>query len=122
MNWSRPIQLPLFGQNFLNPLASAAWIDCTECDRLNDGANSTLQSSNKVKAGPLWSKNKDDLSKQLAELKTELSQLRIQKIVSSGTKLNKMYGASPSIFPSKSRKERSERDGREGKWKTRAEH
>jgi large subunit ribosomal protein L35e len=49
------------------------------------------QSSGKVKAGQLWSKNKDELTKQLGELKTELSQLRIQKIVSSGTKLTKMY-------------------------------
>jgi large subunit ribosomal protein L35e len=29
--------------------------------------------------------------KQLGELKTELGQLRIQKITSSGSKLNKMY-------------------------------
>jgi large subunit ribosomal protein L35e len=49
------------------------------------------KSSGKVKAAQLWSKNKEDLTKQLAELKTELSQLRIQKIVSSGTKLTKMY-------------------------------
>jgi ribosomal protein L29 len=49
------------------------------------------KSSGKVKAGQLWSKNKDELTKQLGELKTELSQLRIQKIVSSGTKLTKMY-------------------------------
>jgi len=49
------------------------------------------QSSGKVKAGQLWSKNKEDLTKQLGELKTELGQLRIQKIVSSGTKLTKMY-------------------------------
>lgn len=49
------------------------------------------QSSGKVKAGQLWSKNKDELTKQLGELKTELGQLRIQKIVSSGSKLNKMY-------------------------------
>jgi hypothetical protein len=39
----------------------------------------------------LWSKNKDELTKQLGELKTELGQLRIQKIVSSGSKLTKMY-------------------------------
>lgn len=51
------------------------------------------QSTSKIKAGQLWSKNKEDLLKQLAELKTELGQLRIQKVVSSGTKLNKMYGA-----------------------------
>lgn len=49
------------------------------------------KSSGKVKAGQLWSKNKDELTKQLGELKTELGQLRIQKIVSSGSKLNKMY-------------------------------
>lgn len=29
--------------------------------------------------------------KQLGELKAELGQLRIQKVVSSGSKLNKMY-------------------------------
>jgi len=51
------------------------------------------QSSGKVKAGPLWAKNKEDLMKHLGELKTELGQLRIQKIASSGTKLNKMYVA-----------------------------
>lgn len=50
-----------------------------------------LKSSGKVKAGQLWSKNKEELTKQLGELKTELSQLRIQKIVSSGSKLTKMY-------------------------------
>jgi large subunit ribosomal protein L35e len=49
-----------------------------------------LQSSGKVKAGALWSKNKDDLTKQLAELKTELGQLRIQKVASSGSKSNRM--------------------------------
>ena len=48
--------------------------------------------SSKVKSGQLWSKNKEDLTKQLGELKTELGQLRIQKITSSGSKLNKMYG------------------------------
>ena len=47
--------------------------------------------SSKVKAGTLWSKNKEDLLKQLGELKTELGQLRIQKIASSGSKLNRMY-------------------------------
>jgi len=58
------------------------------------------KSAGKVKAGQLWSKNKDELTKQLGELKTELSQLRIQKIVSSGTKLNKMYvDTIPKRFP-----------------------
>lgn len=58
------------------------------------------KSSGKVKAGQLWSKNKDELTKQLGELKTELSQLRIQKIVSSGTKLTKMY-VEPNPKPSR---------------------
>ncbi|KAK3934779.1 ribosomal L29 protein-domain-containing protein [Diplogelasinospora grovesii] len=55
------------------------------------------QSSGKVKAGQLWSKNKDELTKQLGELKTELGQLRIQKIVSSGTKLTKIHDLRKSI-------------------------
>ncbi|PNH32076.1 hypothetical protein VD0002_g7046 [Verticillium dahliae] len=53
-------------------------------------------STSKVKAAQLWGKNKEDLTKQLGELKTELGQLRIQKITSSGSKLNKMY-APPSF-------------------------
>jgi len=57
------------------------------------------QSSGKVKAGQIWSKNKDELTKQLGELKTELGQLRIQKITSSGAKLNKMYEfSSPDVL------------------------
>ncbi|KAK4449457.1 ribosomal L29 protein-domain-containing protein [Podospora aff. communis PSN243] len=54
-------------------------------------------SSGKVKAGQLWSKNKDELTKQLGELKTELGQLRIQKIVSSGSKLTKIHDIRKSI-------------------------
>ncbi|KAL2017827.1 hypothetical protein VTK56DRAFT_1629 [Thermocarpiscus australiensis] len=54
-------------------------------------------SSGKVKAGQLWPKSKEELTKQLSELKTELSQLRIQKIVSSGTKLNKIHDIRKSI-------------------------
>jgi large subunit ribosomal protein L35e len=49
------------------------------------------QSTSKVKAGALWGKSKEDLLKQLGELKTDLGQLRIQKINSSGAKLNRMY-------------------------------
>ena len=48
------------------------------------------KSTSKVKAGQLWAKSKDDLLKQLGELKTELGAMRIQKIVSSGSKLNRM--------------------------------
>ncbi|KAK7739933.1 60S ribosomal protein L35, L29 [Cytospora paraplurivora] len=55
------------------------------------------QSSSKIKAGQLWSKNKEELTKTLGELKTELGQLRIQKIVSSGTKLNKIHDLRKSI-------------------------
>lgn len=35
--------------------------------------------------------------KQLGELKSELGQLRIQKVVSAGSKLNKMYVFSFSL-------------------------
>jgi large subunit ribosomal protein L35e len=69
------------------------------------------QSSGKVKAGQLWSKNKDELTKQLGELKTELSQLRIQKIVSSGTKLTKMYVDTSPNDPRSSACERREVGG-----------
>ncbi|OLN88709.1 60S ribosomal protein L35 [Colletotrichum chlorophyti] len=55
------------------------------------------QSSGKVKASQLWNKNKDELTKQLGELKTELGQLRIQKIASSGSKLNKIHDIRKSI-------------------------
>lgn len=49
----------------------------------------------KVKAQQLWGKNKDELAKQLEELKAELVQLRTQKISGGAqSKLNKMYGTS----------------------------
>ncbi|KAF4581118.1 60S ribosomal protein L35 [Ophiocordyceps camponoti-floridani] len=54
-------------------------------------------SSGKVKASQLWDKSKDDLNKQLEDLKTELGQLRIQKVASSGTKLNKIHDIRKSI-------------------------
>jgi len=54
-------------------------------------ANTFKMSSGKVKTGALWSKNKTDLAKQLGELKTELGQLRTQKIAGgSASKLTKM--------------------------------
>ncbi|KAJ5152044.1 hypothetical protein N7492_010339 [Penicillium capsulatum] len=47
--------------------------------------------SSKVKAGQLWGKNKEELSTQLEELKTELNQLRVQKIASgASTKTQRM--------------------------------
>ncbi|KAF9879997.1 60s ribosomal protein l35 [Colletotrichum karsti] len=55
------------------------------------------QSSGKVKASQLWNKDKNELTKQLGELKTELGQLRIQKITSSGSKLNKIHDIRKSI-------------------------
>jgi large subunit ribosomal protein L35e len=59
------------------------------------------QSTGKVKTGQLWSKNKDDLSKQLKELKTELGQLRTQKIAGgSASKLTKMCVFSLSLVNS----------------------
>ncbi|KAK8924998.1 60S ribosomal protein L35 [Metarhizium anisopliae] len=54
-------------------------------------------SSGKVKTVQLWDKSKDDLMKQLGELKTELGQLRIQKVASSGSKLNKIHDLRKSI-------------------------
>ncbi|KAI1189381.1 ribosomal L29 protein-domain-containing protein [Nemania serpens] len=65
-------------------------------------ANSTRQtpfkmSTSKVKTSQLWNKSKDDLVKQLGELKAELGQLRIQKITSSGSKLNKIHDLRKSI-------------------------
>ncbi|RYP90539.1 hypothetical protein DL770_003301 [Monosporascus sp. CRB-9-2] len=57
----------------------------------------TSSSSPKVKTGALWSKNKEDLMKTLDELKAELSQLRIQKVTSSGTKLNRIHDLRKSI-------------------------
>ncbi|PHH59882.1 hypothetical protein CDD81_2401 [Ophiocordyceps australis] len=54
-------------------------------------------STSKVKTSQLWDKNKDDLLKQLVELKTELGQLRVQKVASSGTKLNRIHDLRKSI-------------------------
>ncbi|KAL7629349.1 60S ribosomal protein L35, L29 [Parahypoxylon ruwenzoriense] len=54
-------------------------------------------STSKVKTGQLWNKSKEDLLKTLGELKTELGQLRIQKITSSSGKLNKIHDLRKSI-------------------------
>ena len=51
-----------------------------------------LQSTSKVKTAQLWSKGKEDLKKQLIDLKTELGALRTQKIAGgAASKLTKMY-------------------------------
>ncbi|KAK5275041.1 60S ribosomal protein L35, L29 [Exophiala xenobiotica] len=51
-----------------------------------------MSTNARVKPGTLWSKGKDDLKKQLDELKTELGQLRVQKIAGgASSKLNRMY-------------------------------
>ncbi|EEP78563.1 60S ribosomal protein L35 [Uncinocarpus reesii 1704] len=48
-------------------------------------------STAKVKTGQLWGKSKDELVKQLDELKTELGQLRVQKIAGgAASKLTRM--------------------------------
>merc|ERR1712071_138039 len=55
-------------------------------------------SSGKVKAAQLWTKNKDDLRKQLDELKSELVQLRTQKIAGgASSKLSKIHDVRKSI-------------------------
>lgn len=54
-------------------------------------ANRAPKSSGKVKAAQLWGKNKEELKKQLDELKQELVQLRTQKIAGgASSKLTKM--------------------------------
>lgn len=60
-----------------------------------------MQSSGKVKASALWGKNKDELKKQLDDLKAELVQLRTQKIAGgASSKLNKMYDTFYPLTPS----------------------
>ncbi|EZF23463.1 60S ribosomal protein L35 [Trichophyton rubrum D6] len=55
-------------------------------------------SSAKVKTSQLWNKSKDDLTKQLDELKTELGQLRVQKIAGgSSSKLTRIHDLRKSI-------------------------
>ncbi|KAH9843401.1 60S ribosomal protein L35 [Teratosphaeria destructans] len=55
-------------------------------------------SSGKVKAAQLWGKNKEDLKKQLDELKAELVQLRTQKIAGGAqSKLTKIHDVRKSI-------------------------
>jgi ribosomal protein L29 len=52
---------------------------------------SLWQSTAKVKAAQLWGKNKDELKKQLDDLKSELVQLRTQKIAGGAqSKLTRM--------------------------------
>ena len=49
------------------------------------------KSTSKVRTGQLWGKSKDDLKKQLVDLKTELGQLRTQKIAGGpSSKLHRM--------------------------------
>ncbi|KAI4729196.1 60S ribosomal protein L35 [Aureobasidium sp. EXF-10728] len=56
------------------------------------------QSSAKVKASQLWSKNKDELKTQLEELKAELVQLRTQKIAGGAqSKLTRIHDVRKSI-------------------------
>ncbi|RYO80205.1 hypothetical protein DL766_001268 [Monosporascus sp. MC13-8B] len=66
-------------------------------DESNTGIGISSRSSPKVKTGALWNKSKEDLLKTLGELKAELSQLRIQKVTSSGTKLNRIHDLRKSI-------------------------
>ncbi|KAL1973629.1 hypothetical protein VTN31DRAFT_6264 [Thermomyces dupontii] len=55
-------------------------------------------STTKVKTAQLWGKSKDELTKQLEELKTELSQLRVQKIAGgASSKLHRIREVRKSI-------------------------
>ncbi|OCT51686.1 60S ribosomal protein L35 [Cladophialophora carrionii] len=54
--------------------------------------------SARVKPGQLWGKGKDDLKKQLDELKTELGQLRVQKIAGgASSKLTRIHDLRKSV-------------------------
>ncbi|PLN81490.1 60S ribosomal protein L35 [Aspergillus taichungensis] len=54
--------------------------------------------SSKVKAGQLWGKSKDDLTKQLEELKFDLNQLRVQKIAGGASaKTQRIHDVRKSI-------------------------
>ncbi|MCJ1475976.1 60S ribosomal protein L35 [Lambiella insularis] len=56
-------------------------------------------SASKVKTGQLWSKGKEDLKKQLIDLKTELGALRTQKIAGgAASKLTKIALILPPPF------------------------
>ena len=55
-----------------------------------------LSSLSKVRSQQLWGKNKEDLQKQLDDLKQELVSLRTQKIAGGAqSKLSKMYVRQP---------------------------
>ncbi|KIW32123.1 60S ribosomal protein L35 [Cladophialophora immunda] len=57
-----------------------------------------MSTNAKVKPGQLWGKSKDDLKKQLDELKTELGQLRVQKIAGgASSKLTRIHDLRKSI-------------------------
>ncbi|OJJ38906.1 hypothetical protein ASPWEDRAFT_180372 [Aspergillus wentii DTO 134E9] len=57
-----------------------------------------MASTSKVKAGQLWGKSKDDLNTQLEELKTELNQLRVQKITAgASSKTQRIHDVRKSI-------------------------
>merc|ERR1711939_286276 len=58
----------------------------------------TMSSTARVKSSSLWGKSKDDLAKQLDELKTELGQLRVQKIAGgASSKLTRIHDLRKSI-------------------------
>jgi len=58
----------------------------------------------KVKAHELRQKNRDELLRQLEELKTELQQLRVAKVTGgAASKLSKMFSPPPPHCPSRPR-------------------
>lgn len=57
-----------------------------------------MSNTTRIKTVQLWGKSKEDLQKQLLELKTELGQLRVQKISGgNASKLNKIHDLRKSI-------------------------
>ena len=71
-------------------LATPAWLTDVLCSAVF--SLSGVSFAVKVKAYELRNKSKEDLTRQLEELKTELQQLRVAKVTGgAASKLSKMY-------------------------------
>jgi ribosomal protein L29 len=95
---------PIRREQFGSALLTTHFRHHGELENLASDASRMLigiqSSSAKVKTGQLWGKGKDDLKKQLEELKTELGQLRVQKIAGgASSKLTRMCVTTILFFP-----------------------
>jgi ribosomal protein L29 len=105
-------------QNFDNLTYKPRWYDDAHpCGFPSRKISDPVMQSNnaRVKAGTLWGKGKDDLKKQLDDLKTELGSLRVQKIAGgASSKLTRMYVALPRSAPSRQETNPSSIEGTTG--------